>query len=40
MPAFSRDFERMTKSQSERTANTRVVLLGGREVVAEGVRLV
>src|SRR6266481_2377638 len=29
----------MIKSRSERTANTRVVLLGGREVIAEGVRL-
>src|SRR6266576_4433071 len=29
----------MVKSRSERTANTRVVLLGGREVIAEGVRL-
>ena len=29
----------MVKSRSERTANTRVVRLGGREVVAEGVRL-
>src|SRR5436189_2303671 len=29
----------MIKSRSERTANTRVVRLGGREVVAEGVRL-
>jgi inward rectifier potassium channel len=39
MPAFSRDFEKMTESRSERTANRRVVLLGGREVIAEGVRL-
>jgi inward rectifier potassium channel len=39
MPAFSRDFENMIKSRSERTANRRVVLLGGREVIAEGVRL-
>ena len=29
----------MIKSRTERTANTRVVLLGGREVIAEGVRL-
>src|SRR5712672_2298087 len=29
----------MIKSRSERTANTRVVLLGGREVIAEGQRL-
>src|SRR5712672_3892674 len=29
----------MIKSRSERTANTRVVLLGGREIIAEGVRL-
>src|SRR6266851_4682562 len=29
----------MIKSRSERTANTRVVLLGGREVIAEGLRL-
>src|SRR5258707_7681610 len=29
----------MIKSRSERTANKRVVLLGGREVIAEGVRL-
>src|SRR5712675_621841 len=29
----------MIKSRNERTPNTRVVLLGGREVVAEGVRL-
>src|SRR6202158_2329875 len=29
----------MVKSQSERTPKTRVVLLGGREVVAEGLRL-
>jgi inward rectifier potassium channel len=29
----------MIKSRSERTANRRVVLLGGREVIAEGVRL-
>ena len=39
MPAFSRDFEKMTKSRSERTANRRVVVLGGREVIAEGIRL-
>ena len=32
-------FEKMIKSRSERTANTRVVRLGGREVIAEGVRL-
>src|SRR5437667_9100443 len=32
-------FGKMVKSRSERTANTRVVLLGGREVIAEGVRL-
>src|SRR3989440_4699094 len=31
--------KKMIKSRSERTANTRVVLLGGREVIAEGVRL-
>ena len=29
----------MIKSRSERTANTRVVLLGGREIITEGVRL-
>src|SRR5216684_1248689 len=29
----------MIKSRSERTANTRILLLGGREVIAEGVRL-
>src|SRR6478609_8203423 len=32
-------FRKMIKSRSERTANKRVVLLGGREVIAEGVRL-
>src|SRR6476646_974098 len=32
-------FRKMIKSLSERTANKRVVLLGGREVIAEGVRL-
>src|SRR5947209_10644862 len=31
--------KKMIKSRSERTANTRVVMLGGREVIAEGVRL-
>src|SRR5258707_13250118 len=29
----------MIKSRSERTANTRVVMLGGREVIAEGLHL-
>src|SRR6266403_683709 len=37
--AFSGEPEKMIKSRSERTANTRVVRLGGREVIAEGVRL-
>ena len=32
-------FGKMVKSQSERTPNTRIVLLGGREVVAEGLHL-
>src|SRR5947209_11886015 len=31
--------KKMIKSRSERTANTRVVLLGGREVIAEGLKL-
>src|ERR1700737_3031621 len=40
-PAFSvfRDSSKMIKSQSERTPNPRVVRLGGREVIAEGLRL-
>src|SRR6266705_535215 len=32
-------FGKMVKSRSERTANMRVLMLGGREVIAEGVRL-
>src|SRR6266852_842294 len=32
-------FGKMVKSQSERTPNTRIVLLGGREVIAEGLHL-
>ena len=32
MPAFSRDFEKMIKSRSERTANTRVGDLAALEV--------
>jgi inward rectifier potassium channel len=40
-PAFSvfRDSSKMIKSQSERTPKPRVVRLGGREVIAEGLRL-
>src|SRR6266571_5348954 len=32
-------FGKMVKSRSERTANMRVLMLGGREIIAEGVRL-
>src|SRR6202022_1355982 len=32
-------FRKMVKSQSERTPKARVVLLGGREVIAEGLPL-
>jgi inward rectifier potassium channel len=35
----SRDSRKMVKGQSERTSKARVVLLGGREVIAEGLRL-
>src|SRR5437660_2535357 len=31
--------KKMIKSRSERTANTRIVRIGGREVIAEGLRL-
>src|ERR1700704_1461840 len=35
----SRDSRKMVKGWSERTSKARVVLLGGREVIAEGLRL-
>src|SRR6267154_279240 len=35
----SRDSEKMVKSLSNRTSKTQIVLLGGREVIAEGLRL-
>src|SRR3979490_703709 len=35
----SRDSKKMVKSLSNRTSKTQIVLLGGREVIAEGLRL-
>src|ERR1700716_4191094 len=35
----SRDSKKMVKSLSSRTSKTQIVLLGGREVIAEGLRL-
>jgi inward rectifier potassium channel len=39
MPQRLERFEKMAKSQNERTPKSRVVRLGGREVIAEGLRL-
>src|ERR1700704_4527861 len=43
LPSASRDWRKMLKSQnertSERTAKTRIVQLGGREVITEGLQL-
>src|ERR1700676_1094942 len=39
MPQRLERFEKMAKSQNERTPKSRVVRLGGREVIAEGIRL-
>src|ERR1700687_2288057 len=39
MPQRLERFEKMAKSRNERTAKSRVVRLGGREVIAEGLQL-
>ena len=39
MPQRLERFEKMAKSRNERTAKSRVVRLGGREVIAEGLHL-
>ena len=39
MPQRLERFEKMAKSQNERTPKSRVVRLGGREVIAEGLQL-
>jgi inward rectifier potassium channel len=39
LPTASRDQEKMVKSQNERSSRARVVQLGGREIVTEGLHL-